>query len=154
MKILDRYVLQQFFRILLVCVVGVPFIFIIINLTDQLDNFLADDLTSGSILAHYLFQIPYYMLLSFPIAALLAAVFTISNMTRHFEISAAKAGGLGAVPRAEDLTGTIGNTGSAHGLVAQAWVREERLGFLGRLTGFSAAYTMELPAAPDEAPAS
>ena len=32
--------------------------------------------------------------------------------------------------------------------------REERLGFLGRFTGFSAAYTMELPAAPDEAPAS
>jgi lipopolysaccharide export system permease protein len=94
MKILDRYVLRQFFRILLVCVIGVPFIFIIINLTDQLDNFLADDLASGSILAHYLYQIPYYMLLSFPIAALLAAVFTISSMTRHFEISAAKAGGV------------------------------------------------------------
>ncbi|MCL7964611.1 MAG: LptF/LptG family permease [marine benthic group bacterium] len=94
MKILDRYVLRQFFRILLVCVIGVPFIFIIINLTDQLDNFLADDLTSGSILAHYLYQVPYYMLLSFPIAALLAAVFTVSSMTRHFEISAAKAGGV------------------------------------------------------------
>ncbi|MFW2332327.1 OB-fold domain-containing protein [Ilumatobacter sp.] len=34
--------------------------------------------------------------------------------------SAAKAGGLGAVPRAEDLTGAIGNVGSAHGLVALA----------------------------------
>ena len=94
LKILDRYVLRQFFRILLVCVIGVPFIFIIINLTDQLDNFLSEDLTRGSILAHYLFQIPYYMLLSFPVAALLAAVFTISSMTRHFEISAAKAGGV------------------------------------------------------------
>ena len=31
-------------------------------------------------------------------------------------------------------------------------VREERLGFLGRFTGFSVAYTMELPAGPDEAP--
>ena len=33
-------------------------------------------------------------------------------------------------------------------------VREERLGFLGRFTGFSVAYTMELPAGPDEAPVS
>ncbi len=94
MKTLDRYVLRQFFRILLVCVIGVPFIFIIIDLADQADNYLAENLTGGSILAHYVFQVPYYVLLSFPIAALLAAVFTISNMTRHFEISAAKAGGV------------------------------------------------------------
>jgi len=94
MKTLDRYLLRQFFRIWLVCVIGVPFIFIIINLTEQIDNYLADDLTSGSILAHYVFQIPYYVLLSFPIAALLAAVFTVSTMTRHYEISAAKAGGV------------------------------------------------------------
>ena len=94
MKTLDRYVLRQFFRIFAVCVIGVPFIFIIINLTEQIDDYLAKDLTSGSILAHYVYQIPYYVLLSFPIAALLAAVFTISNMTRHFEVSAAKAGGV------------------------------------------------------------
>ncbi len=94
MKTLDRYVLRQFFRILFVCVLGVPFIFIIIDLTDQLDTYLADELAGGSILAHYVFQIPYYVLLSIPIAGLLAAVFTISNMTRHFEISAAKAGGV------------------------------------------------------------
>lgn len=94
MKTLDRYVLRQFLRIFVVCVVGVPFIFIIINLTEQIDNYLADQLTGGSILAHYVYQIPYYGLLSFPIAALLAAVFTVSTMTRHFEVSAAKAGGV------------------------------------------------------------
>lgn len=33
---------------------------------------------------------------------------------------AAKAGGLGAAPQAEDLTATVGNAGSAHGLVALA----------------------------------
>ena len=94
MRTLDRYVLKQFSRIFMVCVLGVPFIFILLNLTEQIDNYLAKELTSGSILAHYVFQIPYYVLLSFPIAALLAAVFTISSMTRHFEISAAKAGGV------------------------------------------------------------
>jgi lipopolysaccharide export system permease protein len=93
-RTLDRYVLRQFLKIFLVCVIGVPFILIIIDLTDRLDTYLAEELTRGSILMHYLFQIPYQMLLSFPIAALLAAVFTISSMTRHFEISAAKAGGV------------------------------------------------------------
>ncbi len=94
MRTLDRYVLRQFLRIFLVCVVGVPLILIIIDLTDRLDTYLAEELTRGSVLMHYLFQVPYQMLLSFPIAALLAAVFTISSMTRHFEISAAKAGGV------------------------------------------------------------
>ncbi len=95
MKTLDGYVVRQFLKIFLVCVIGVPFILIIIDLTDNLDNYLSEEgLTRGSILMHYLFQVPYQMLLSFPIASLLAAVFTISSMTRHSEITAAKAGGI------------------------------------------------------------
>lgn len=94
MRTLDRYVVRQFVRIFLVCVVGVPFILIIIDLTDRLDTYLAEELTRGSILMYYVYQVPYQMLLSFPIAALLAAVFTISAMTRYFEITAAKAGGV------------------------------------------------------------
>ncbi|MDT8435984.1 MAG: LptF/LptG family permease [Gemmatimonadota bacterium] len=94
MKTLDRYVLRQFVRIFAICVLGVPFVFILIDLTEQIDTYIADELTRGSVFLHYLFQVPYQMLLSFPIAALLAAVFTVSAMTRRFEISAAKAGGI------------------------------------------------------------
>jgi lipopolysaccharide export system permease protein len=42
----------------------------------------------------YLFQLPLFVQWSFPIAALVAAVFTIHSMTTHREIVAAKAGGI------------------------------------------------------------
>jgi lipopolysaccharide export system permease protein len=72
----------------------VPFLFQVIDFTDRLDNFLRDGVGQSQVLAYYLYQLPYQMLLAFPIACLLAAVFTVSRMTRHFEVTAAKAGGV------------------------------------------------------------
>lgn len=114
MKILDRYLLGQFLRIFLVCVLGVPFIFIVIDLTDHLDNFLADAVGRGNVVLHYLYQFPYQALLAFPIAALLAAVFTVSRMTRQFEVIAAKAGGISF----HRLTAPLLIVGAAISLVA------------------------------------
>jgi lipopolysaccharide export system permease protein len=94
MRILDRYVLDSFFRIFGICVLGVPFIFIVIDLADRVDTYLAEGATGTEILLHYVYQFPYQSLLAFPIAALLAAVFSVSSMTRHFETTAAKAGGI------------------------------------------------------------
>lgn len=94
MRILDRYVVRQFLWIFLICVLGVPFLFQVIDFTDRLDNFLREGVGQSQVLAYYLYQLPYQMLLAFPIACLLAAVFTISRMTRHFEVTAAKAGGV------------------------------------------------------------
>lgn len=93
-RILDRYVLRKFFRIFALCVLGVPFVLIVIDLVDSLQGFLAEGATPFDVLLHYVFQFPYHSLLSFPIAALLAAVFTISGMTRYFEVTAVKAGGV------------------------------------------------------------
>jgi len=93
-RILDRYVASQFLKIFLICVLGVPFLFQVIDLTDRLDNFLSDGVGQAQVAAFYFYQLPYQMLLAFPIASLLAAVFTISRMTRHFEVTAAKAGGV------------------------------------------------------------
>ncbi len=94
MRLLDRYVLTSFARIFAVCVLGVPFLLIVIDLTDSVDNYLAEGASTVEILLHYVFQLPYQSLLAFPIAALLAAVFTVATMTRHFETTAAKAGGI------------------------------------------------------------
>lgn len=94
MRLLDRYVLGQFLKIFVFCVLGVPFLFMVIDLTDRLDGFLAEGFARGQIIRHYVWQFPYQGLLAFPIASLLAAVFTISSMTRHFEITATKAAGV------------------------------------------------------------
>lgn len=94
MRTLDKYVLKQFLKIFLVTVLGVPLLFIVINLTDSIDSFLRDGVSRGDVFAHYLYLFPYNMLVAFPIACLLAAVFTVSSMTRHSEMTAGKAGGM------------------------------------------------------------
>lgn len=94
MKILDRYVLRQFLKIFSICVFGVPILFIVIDLTDSLDRYLVEGATRTEVAYYYLYQFPYQILLGFPIAALLACVFTVSSMTRHFETTAAKANGI------------------------------------------------------------
>lgn len=94
MRTLDQYVLRQFFKIFGICVLGVPVLFIVIAFTDDIDNLLQDSVTGGDVFMHYAYQFPYHMLLAFPIACLIAAVFTVSVMTRHFEVIAAKAGGI------------------------------------------------------------
>lgn len=94
MRTLDGYVLRQFLRIFGVGVFGVPLLFIVIDLTDSIDNLLRDSAGGGDVFMHYLYKFPYNMLLAFPVAALIAGVFTISSMTRHSELTAAKAGGI------------------------------------------------------------
>lgn len=93
-RILDRYTLTEFLRIFVLCVLGVPFVLIVIDLVDQLQAFLAEGATTVDIFWHYVYQFPYQSLQAFPIACLLAAVFSIARMTRDFEITAAKAVGV------------------------------------------------------------
>lgn len=94
MRILDRYLLGLFMKIFVVCVFGVPLVFIVIDLTDNLDDYLRDGTAKIDVLRYYFYQFPYQSLLAFPIAALLAAVFSVATLARHFEITAAKASGI------------------------------------------------------------
>jgi len=59
-----------------------------------LDNYLDRGLTAGEVAWSYLYELPQFVLWSFPIAALVAAVFTVHGMTVNREIVAAKAGGI------------------------------------------------------------
>lgn len=94
MKTIDRYITSQFIKVWLVCVLGAPLLFIIIRLTDDLDTYLSRGLTAGEVFLAYVYEFPYQMALSFPVASLFGAVFTIAVMSRHFEITAAKASGI------------------------------------------------------------
>ncbi len=94
MKILDRYIFRQFTASFFMLVLGLPLLFVITDLTDHLDNYLARGVAMGSVALSYVYYLPQFIFWSLPIAALVATVFTIGNMTRHQEIAAAKAGGV------------------------------------------------------------
>ncbi len=94
LKIIDRYVLREFIKYLLLFLIGVIFIFIIVNFFEQVDKFVAKKASLESIAKYYAYQIPYLFNLLLPVAELLAVFFAIGDMARNFELIAIKAAGV------------------------------------------------------------
>ena len=88
---LDRYVFSEFWKIFTMTALGFPLLIIIIDLTDNLDKYLNRQLPRDQIALSYLYFIPDSMFLVMPAAVLFATVFSIGALTRHAEITAAKA---------------------------------------------------------------
>jgi len=94
MRILDRLVAGNFLKLFLAFVIGAPLLFVVGDVVENLDRYLDRGIPAGQVAWAYLYQLPQFILWSFPIAGLIAAVFTIHSMTSHQEVVAAKAGGI------------------------------------------------------------
>ena len=93
-RILDRMVGSTFLGLFLRFIVCIPVLFIIGDITERQRRYLDLDLSMADIALGYLLRYPHFVLWSFPVAALVATVFTVHTMTVHREITAAKGGGI------------------------------------------------------------
>lgn len=93
-RILDRYVMWSFVRIFALFVLAAPLLFVLFDVTDNLDRHLEAGLGWRQIAVGYVYLLPTFVLWAFPVAALIATIFTVNGMTRHSEVAAAKAGGV------------------------------------------------------------
>ena len=93
-RILDGLVARSFIKIFLAFVAGAPVLFVLGDVTDNLANHLDQGLSWKEVGTAYLYMLPQFIQWSLPIAAFIAAVFTIQIMTMHREVVAAKAGGI------------------------------------------------------------
>jgi lipopolysaccharide export system permease protein len=93
-RALDRYVFIEFWKIFVTTALGFPILIIIIDLTDNLDKYLTQNLSVGRIALSYVYWLPDSMFMILPAAVLFATVFSIGALTRHSEITAAKASGI------------------------------------------------------------
>jgi len=91
--ILDRYLLREWLKIFSVTTIGFPLIVILFEITDKLDTYLSRDLRPVEIAFAYLYSLPDKVFLVLPAAVLFATVFSLGNMIRHSELTAAKASG-------------------------------------------------------------
>lgn len=91
---LDRYVLSEFVKIFSTTIVGFPLLVILFDLTDNIDTYLMRNLEGGQIALSYVYWLPDTIFLILPAAVLFATVFSIGALTRHSEITAAKASGI------------------------------------------------------------
>jgi len=93
MKVIYSYVQKNFLRYLLFSMLVLVFIYIIINLFDNLGKYLARSVVFKDIVIYYLYLTPSYITLLIPVAAIIGAFFIFGFMTKNREIIALKASG-------------------------------------------------------------
>lgn len=94
MKILDKYVVKQFLQIFFFGILAFILIFLIIDMMENLDDFIDKDVPFDVIGHYYVVFVPEMVRLITPVAVLLAALFTVGKMANQNELAAIKAGGV------------------------------------------------------------
>ena len=94
MSIINRYVLKQFARYMIFCLGISIFIYIVINLFDNLGKFLAKNATALDIMIYYLYLTPSYAILLIPVASMIAVFLVFGIMTKNREMLVLKTSGL------------------------------------------------------------
>ncbi len=94
MNIIDRYILRQLAFTLFFALVALCVIFLVVNLMENLDDFLDNDAAFFSIAEYYINFFPYILSIMTPIAMLLSTLFTIGKLSNLNEITAMKSGGM------------------------------------------------------------
>lgn len=93
MKLIYSYVQKNFLRYLLSSLLVLVFIYIIINLFDNLGKYLARSVVFKDIVIYYLYLVPSYVTLLIPVAAIIGVFFIFGLMTKNREMIALKASG-------------------------------------------------------------
>ncbi|NCQ17748.1 MAG: LptF/LptG family permease, partial [Ignavibacteria bacterium] len=94
MKIIDRYVVKQFVQTIFFALLAFIAIFVIVDLMENLDDFLDQNVVSQIIFQYYIYFIPEIVKLITPVAVLFAGLFTVGKMSNTNELTAIKAGGV------------------------------------------------------------
>jgi lipopolysaccharide export system permease protein len=94
MKILDKYLIRQFLQTIIFALLGFIMIFIIVDMMENLDDFLDQHVVKMIIVEYYLVFIPEIVRLLLPVSLLFGGLFTIGKMSNLNETTAIKAGGI------------------------------------------------------------
>ena len=94
MRIIDRYLLQGFVHSLLYCLTLFFVLFVVIDVFNNLDEFLKHGVSMRIIISYYLYSLPSIFVQVVPIAVLVAVLYMLGNLNRHNELLALKASGI------------------------------------------------------------
>ncbi len=96
MKTIDRYVIRIFLSVLIGSMAAIVLIFIVLNLTDNMERFIETGAPLKAPVLYYLNFAPYIIVLTLPVGMLLASLSTIGSLVRSNELVALKASGVSA----------------------------------------------------------
>lgn len=94
MKILTKYLLRSLLFPLFYCLLGFSLIFVISDMLDNFGDFYENSIGVLGILKYYSLVLPPNLVYLMPVCLLLSTLYSLSNLTRHSEITAMRAGGV------------------------------------------------------------
>ncbi len=95
MKILQRHILMEFLKILLITLIAFIALFLIVEVVENLDDYLENNVPPLACVMFFIYKIPAIFFQISPIAMLLAVLLSLGILNKHGEITAIKAGGIG-----------------------------------------------------------
>lgn len=94
MKLLDRYILKQFFLASFVALIGFIIIYVAIDMMEKLDKFLDKHVPALIVFEYYINFTPQIISLILPVALLLGSLFAAGKMSGNSEIVAMRSAGM------------------------------------------------------------
>ncbi len=93
-RLLDRYIAKKFLVNIFFALTTFIIIFVVIDAVEKLSLFLDRGAPMMIVAQFYLYYIPYIVVLTSPIAMLLAAMFCVGQLSKYSELVAMKASGI------------------------------------------------------------
>ena len=94
LKLLDRYILRQFFTASLVSMAAFIIIYVAVDLMEKLDKFLDHNVPFRIVVEYYINFTPQIIALILPVCLLLGSLFATGRMSMASEIVAMRSGGV------------------------------------------------------------
>jgi len=95
MKTLDRYLLREFLAPLTYCLITFTTVFVVYDLFDRMDRFIESETPAHLIVRYYLFVLGPTLEYLAPASLMLATLYTLYVLSRHSELTAMRACGVG-----------------------------------------------------------
>ena len=94
LSLIDRYIVKRFLSVLFFTSLAFIAIFVVVDLIEHLDEFLANDASLMDSFLYYLYYIPYIVILTLPVNMLLSSLFSLGSMAQYNELIALMSSGI------------------------------------------------------------
>ncbi len=94
MKMLQRYILVEFVKLLSITILSFILLFTLIDLFENMEDIIKNHVPVVNSIAFFFYNIPFIISQITPMATLLSVLLTLGLLAKHGEITAIKAGGV------------------------------------------------------------
>jgi len=94
MKLIDKYIFNQFMVPLIYCLITFSMLFVIVDLFDHLSDFIDAQTPLLDVFRYYVYVVPSLLIYIAPISLLLGLLYSLWQLSKHNELTALRASGI------------------------------------------------------------